>query len=99
MQIMQSLGARIASHLPRRAHAAPILEKLGLEPLDSLRENHMLKIVNSIIQKDCHPALRELFALDANGRLVNDSTARIKIGEKRFSVFGREIYNKKFFPD
>ena len=93
------MGARIASHLPRRAHAAPILEKLGLEPLDSRRENRVLKIVNSIIQKDCHPALRELFALDADARLVNDSTARIKIGEKRFSAVGKKIYNKKFFPD
>jgi hypothetical protein len=99
LNVIQCTGARIASHLPRRAHAAPILEKLGLEPLDSRRENHVLKIVNSIIQKDCHPALRDLFTLDADGRLVNDSAARIKIGEKRFSVVGKEIYNKKFFPD
>ena len=59
----------------------------------------MLKIVNSIIQKDCHPALRDLFTLDDDGRLVNDFTARIKIDEKRFSFVGREIFNKKFFPD
>ena len=93
------MGARIASHLPRRAHAAPILEKLGLDPLDIRRENHVLKIVNSIMQKNCNPALRDLFKLESYGRLINDFTARIKIGEKQFSVVGRVIYNKTFFLD
>ena len=98
LNVVKRMGALIASHLLRRAHAVPILEKLGLESLDILRENHVLKIVNSI-QRNCHPALRGLFTLDTDGRLINDSTSRIKIGQKRFSVVGAEIYNKKFFSD
>jgi len=93
------MAARIACHLPRRAHAAPILEKLGLESLATRREDHMLKIIDSIIQNKCHPALTNTFTQDTDGRLANDATARIQIGGKRFSVVGKEVFNKKYFPD
>ena len=44
-------------------------------------------------------ALSVIFTYDTDGRLINDANARINIGMKRFCVVGKEIYNKKFFPD
>ena len=64
-----------------------------------LPDENMLKIINSIIQNKCHPALTNTFTQDTDGRLVNDATARIQIGGKRFSVVGKEVFNKKYFPD
>ena len=77
----------------------PILKQLRLEPLESRREIRVLKVIDSILRQDCHPAVANMFQCDTDGHLINDATARIKVGHKRFSMFGKEIYNKKFFPE
>ena len=99
LDVIQRIAARIACHLPRRAHAAPILKQLRLESLESRREARVLKVIDSILRQDCHPAIASMFQRDTDGRLINDATARIKVGHKRFSMFGKEVYNKKFFPE
>ena len=99
LDVIQRMAARIACHLPRRAHAAPILKQLRLESLESRREARVLKVIDSILRQDCHPAIASIFQRDTDGRLINDATARIKVGHKRFSMFGKEVYNKKFYPE
>ena len=91
---IQKIGSRLICRAPRQAHSAPLLEALNIEPLSERRSQHILELVNNIVQGKTHPALRDMFQRDPEGNIVNDSTARIQIGKRRFSIYAKNLANK-----
>ena len=66
-----------------------------MESRQERRLEHIVKLVDSILAGDTHPALLNMFQQDANRIITNDQTARIGIGKRRFSIFAKEIYNHR----
>ena len=96
LDTVQRMAARIISRATRRAHAAPLEKELKLESLQFRRRKHIVDVVSSILDNDCNPAFRGMFDRDHHGNAVNDETARLVFGKKRFSMHGKKIYNMQF---
>ena len=54
---------------------------------------HAIQIVEAILSGNTHPALASIFTRDKDGRAENSNTARIQLGNRRFSSFAKNIYN------
>jgi ribonuclease P/MRP protein subunit RPP40 len=93
LDVVQKRAARIICETARDAHSAPLMELLQLQPLETRRNKHVVDIVTSILEGNCHPAFREYFRTQALGRVECDFAPRIRAGEKRFRKVGAEIYN------
>ena len=93
LEVVQKIASRIILDQSRDTHAAPLLLSLGLQPLEKRRQTKILKSVDKILTKNCHPHLYNLFQVDNDGLLSNKST-RTTFGKKRFGVYARESYNK-----
>ena len=93
LDVIQRSAARIIHGLPRDAHAAPLLEALQLQSLESRRTDHVAKIVSSVLDGTCHPALKDLFKTGADGMIEYTFVPRTAIGRKRFTFSGASIYN------
>lgn len=94
LDVVQKKAARIICDVPRTAHAAPLLESLNLEPLDTRRRAHISDLVEAILDKRCHPAFFDFFTVDNKGVVAAKITPRLRIGAKRFAVMGPTIYNE-----
>lgn len=97
LDVVQKKAARIICDVPRTAHAAPLLELLNLQPLDTRRRAHISGLVEAILDKRCHPAFLDFFTVDSKGVVVTNFTPRLRIGTKRFAVMGPTIYNEAHF--
>jgi len=95
LDTVQKISARIICGVPRDAHSAPLLESLNLESLESRRTKHVVNIVESIIDGDCHPALKDIFTVRADGLLISSRQPRIGIGKRRFAVYAKELYDNE----
>src|SRR3989441_2145082 len=93
LEVIQKIARRIICNEERDAHAAPLLQKLGLQSLEKRRETKILKTVDNILSNNCHPHLANMFQLDVNGQLANNETTRITFGKKRFCIYAKEHYN------
>ena len=69
------------------------MDELKLDSLEARRNQHIRTLVNSILRDDCHPALRQLFALGSDGLVVNNLASRTAFGGKRFALMGAKIFN------
>ena len=94
MDRIQRMAARIVCGVPRQAHSAPLLEALNLQTLASRRTKHILDLVNSILQEECHPAFRDFFRVDGEGEIVVSHQAKKRVGARRFCFQGAEVFNK-----
>ena len=94
--MVQRSAARIIFGLPRDAHAEPLLDALQLATLESRRKNRVCSIVGSIIQGDCHPAVKDWFAVGADGRILADCASRTRFGARRFKCAGALTFNSEF---
>ena len=94
LDIVQKKAARVICGMPRMAHAAPLLESLKLEPLADRRRGHLLKLVTSMIECDCHPAFHDFFTVGADGLITTEFNPRIRAGRNRFCVTGPAIFNE-----
>ena len=92
---VQKMASRIICRAPPQAHSAPLQELLGLQSLESRRNDHVCNIVNTIVNGTSHPALLDLFTREDDGTITNSSTARTGIGRRRFSVSAKETYAKQ----
>ena len=92
---IQRMAARIVAGAPRNAHSAPLLSSLGLQSLESRREKHVLDLVRSILEQECHPALKDIFKVTEDGKIVIQYQAQKKVGSKRFCLYGANLYNKE----
>ena len=56
---------------------------------------HVVKIIMNIINDNIHPGLKNMFVLSTEDfrTIENNSTARIGIGKKRFSIFAKDLAN------
>ena len=94
LEIVEKKAARIILRQPRDAHAEPLLKELHLEPLDERREAHAMKVINSSLQGNCHPALKNMFTVLPDGSLEVLDT-RTAIGKRRFGIVGAKLFTKK----
>src|SRR5437867_3485885 len=95
LDIVQRKAARIICQVPSDSHAAPLLEELNLQSLESRRNQHLVKIVTSCIEKKCHPDFINKFSKSLSS--VNELSmppSRTLLGRKRFSFIGAAEYNK-----
>lgn len=97
LETVQKICSRIILHCPRDTHAAPLLQKLGLEQLSVRREEHIIRLVQNILSGSCHPAFQSLFtASDEDGSVLSTTpAARIGYGNRRLGIYARELYNKQ----
>ena len=96
LEIVQKMASRVICGVPRNAHAAPLLEELGLDSLVDRRNKHVSDLVLAYVKKASHPALCELFADISEDDPTGGQTSyrpRTTIGSKAFSVRGRQIYS------
>jgi len=85
LDVVQKKAARIIVNAPFDAHAAPLLEQLGLQSLQQRRCNRMHKVSNEILLGNCHPAISKLFCITHHLSPTQGSN-RTSAGKKRFSV-------------
>jgi len=93
LDVIQRIGSRVICGAARNAHSAPLLEALNLDSLDRRRSEHTRVLVNSFITGDCHPAMRDMFTVSSDGKVLNDRKTRIGIGQRRFSVYAADKFN------
>ena len=60
--------------------------------LDTRRHAHISDLVETILDKRCHPAFFDFFTVDNKGVVAAKITPRLRIGAKRFAVMGPTIY-------
>jgi hypothetical protein len=87
------MAARIIKQVPRLTHSAPLLEELGLEPLEERRKKHVVDMVVKCLENKCHPRISELFKWNAENLIVPmPEPLRTKnSGEKMFFVFSHRV--------
>ncbi len=93
LDIIQKIASRIMLRAPRNAHSAPLQKTLGLNSLESRRIEHIVQLVDTCMTDACHPAFRGMFERQQDGSATNAETARIGIGRRRFSCYGKQVYN------
>jgi len=93
LDTIQRIASRVVCAVPRDAHAAPLLKTLQLDSLESRRTRHVISIVHSILSGDCHPALKRMFEITSEGRVKNSEISRLRMGQRRISVYARELIN------
>ncbi len=93
LDIIQKISARVICLAPRDAHAAPLLQSLKLDSLESRRNFHIISIVRSILSGNCHPSLRHMFSIAPNGLVTNNEISIKRMGQRRFRNSAREIFN------
>ena len=94
LDVIQKISARIISHAHPQAHALPLLNDLELEPLVDRRKNHIVSIVENILEGRCHPAMRDYFVQLNSGQVDSSCVALKGIGRKRLKIFGAEVFNE-----
>ena len=68
-------------------------DSAGPESLKSRRNEHAIQIIEAILDGSTHPALAHMFTLGKDGGIENSNSARIQLGNRRFSSFSKNIYN------
>ena len=79
--------------MPRNTHSASLLADLQLDALNDRREAHIVNLVEQILKGNCHPALKDMFTLDANGSVENQASARLQFGKRRFGIYAKLLFN------
>jgi len=100
LDTIQRIAARIIYEVPRDTHAEPLLILLNHEQLGDGRERHLVKLMNSFISDNCHPAMKHLVQPKPDGAL-SVPQSRIVLGKRRASVIGATIFNQwsTFYSD
>ena len=94
LDVVQRKAARIICQVPSDSHADPLLEELGLQSLQDRRIQHLLKIVSSCLEGNCHPEFINKFLQDSsNSHAIILPNTRTALGKKRFSYVGAEKFN------
>jgi len=94
LDIVQKKASRIICHAPRDARSDPLLEALNLRPLQERRDEHILKLVSSILSKEIHPALQTMIEVGAGGRLKEDVYRTVAAG-RSFRATATRLYNNR----
>jgi len=72
-----------------------ILTKLSFDMLPTDTIEHILKLVTSIIiAGHSHPAFENFFRIEVSNSLIIVHKPGIKMGSKRFKIYGSSTYNK-----
>jgi hypothetical protein len=95
LDTIQKIASRIITGSPRNAHSAPLQESLRLDSLESRRLEHVVKLVESMVEDKSHPTFNDFFTLTGEGILTGGCTARTRAGKKRFKIAGAAAYNER----
>ena len=98
LDTIQKISSRIICGAPRDAHAAPLVQSLKLESLGSRRTRNVASLVSSCISDHCHPSFSGMFIMQPDGTVANGRRSRIALGNRRFSVFGKQLFNTELVP-
>ena len=85
LEVVQKISARVITGAPHDAHAAPLLEDLELESLETRRNRHICAIVDRCLNGRCHPAVCPLFIADEAGHVSCLREPKTAMGKKTFS--------------
>ena len=61
LDVVQRIASRVICRAPRNCHSEPLLAALKLESLGVRREQHVIKLVDAILEGECHPAVGGMF--------------------------------------
>ena len=98
LDTIQKVASRVIYRVPRDTHSKPLLAALRLDTLESRRNEHAIQIIEAILDRSTHPALAHMFTLGKDGGIENSNSARIQLGDRRFSSFSKNIYNSARAP-
>ena len=83
LDIIQKAAVRIVMGAPRLAHTEPLMCQLELCSLETRRAEHMMSILNSILEGTAHPTLRTLVQ-PTDVPPTNKFKSRTNFGKKSF---------------
>ena len=99
LDTIQKIAARIALGMGPQEHSAPLLSRLGWEPLSLRREEHAKSLVQNIETGKSHPYFENYFSSSpdtslgsmgsSQGESTNHTTS--ELFKKRFKVFGKSL--------
>ena len=100
LDTIQKVASRVIYRVLRDTHSEPLLAALRLDTLESRRNEHAIKIIEAILDRSTHPALAHMFTFQGgkDGGIENSNSARIQLGDRRFSSFSKNIYNSARAP-
>jgi len=93
LDTIQRIAALIIYEVPHDTHAEPFLILLKLEQLGDRREHHLVKMMNSSISGNCHPAMKHLVHPKPDGAL-SVPQSRTALGKRRPLVIDATIFNQ-----
>jgi hypothetical protein len=93
LDIIQKISSRIITGAPRNAHSLPLQQALRLQSLETRRQEHVIALINAMVEKRSHPHFHDIFSVNEDGTLSHDKTTRIGFGKKRFCIAGPNLFN------
>ena len=75
-----------------------MLEALNLEAFNTRRSKHIAELVKSVVDGDCHPAMRDIFIVSHDGTILCPQRSRIVVETRRFSVFAALMQQNSLTP-
>ena len=91
LDVIQRAASRIITNSNSRAHAAPLMIKLGLEELGERRKKKIMGLVENILDGQSHPYFEDFFISSNLGQL---KPGMYGYNHKRFSYYGLQIYKE-----
>jgi hypothetical protein len=95
LDVIQKIASRIIAGAERNAHSEPLQNALGMQSLETRRNDHIDHLVQSMIDGKSHPAFTDYFSSDGTGGVISGHRARIGVGKKRFRIHGAVVYNNR----
>ena len=91
LDVIQRTASRIITNSSSRAHAAPLMIKLGLEDLSERRKKKIVGLVEDMLDGHSHPYFEDFFGNSEQDQL---NPGNYGYNRKRFSTYGLQIYKE-----
>jgi len=99
LDTIQKIASRIITSSDSRAHSAPLLELLDLDQLQTRRLAHVASVVSSVLEGRSHPYFTGFFNSTDNSKDAVTRQLPSRVLAKRFSSFGKTMYDKFHTPN
>jgi len=97
LDTIQKIASRIITNSHPRAHSAPLLDLLDLGPLHTRRTNHIVSLVENILEGRSHPHFIGYFdSVDTDVAALRLSA---RTASRRFISFGKIMYDTFLSPN
>jgi len=96
LDLVQKAAVRVIAGVPRLTHSEPLFAQYDIPPLGVRRSDHVLNLIEKILNGKCHPSLRDLFKKTEDSNLLNlGLSPRTGMGKKAFHYRGVMKYNNE----